>query len=377
MAVFKKELCKSCNYNRNESAPKKEKGKCPKCGGETYYSENWYMSFKHNGKKTVKSIGPQKRLAQDAYGKAKADIRENRHFNKAPSIPWRKAVDQFKEWIEVNLSDHTKRSYKHTLNLLNPYFENYTLDNITPIMVEQYKRVRAAKVMPGSVNNEIAIIKRLFSLSEEWGFIEINLLRKVKLLKLNNARTRFLTENEIDNLLKYCRRKTLRMAVQIALNTGLRKEGVLTLKWQEVDFQRNMISKITKGGKVVHIPLNLTLREALIAYKKKCKVLSPYVLPGYKLNKPLTSTKESFSAALKKAGITDFHFHDLRHTFASHFLMRTKDIKSLQEILGHSDLKMTMRYSHLLKEHLTAAMDMFDNNSDPKNNQAQILEIKK
>lgn len=375
MAVFKKENCKACSWNKNESAPKKEAGECPKCGGKTYYSENWYMSFKHNGKKTVKSIGPQKRLAQDAYGKAKSDIRENRHFDKAPSTPWRKAVSQFEDWIEINVRPHTKRMYKNSLKHLNPVFEDYTLDKIAPVMVEQYKNKRAAKVKAASVNRELATIKRIFSLAEEWGLVELNFIRKVSLLEENNSRVRYLTNEEIKNLLTHCKEGKVHLAVQIALNTGLRKEGVMTLRWAEIDFERNMITKKVKGGKEVHIPLSASLRDALVNYRKSLKGLSPFVLPGRKLGQPLKDIKISFHAALDKAGITDFRFHDLRHTFASHFIMKTKDIKALQEILGHSDIKMTMRYSHLMKEHLTAAMEIFD--SDPVNHQARGFEAVK
>ena len=375
--VFKKEICK-CGWNKTESAPKKENGTCPKCGAVTYYSDNWYISYKHNGKKTVKAVSTQKRLAQDAYGKAKTDIRENRYFNKAPSVSWRRASEQFKEWIKVNVRPHTKRMYEGGLKNLNPYFEDHTLDKITPMMVEQYKNTRAVKVKAATVNRDLATIKRLFSLSEEWGLVEINFIRKVKLLEEKNSRMRFLTEGETKELLKQCTEKKLRMAVLIALNTGLRKEGVLSLKWQEIDFQREMITKTVKGGKDVHIPLSFTLKEALLSYRKSLKVLSPFVLPGRVPGEPLKDVKWSFHAALDRAKITDFRFHDLRHTFASHFLMRTKDIKALQEILGHGDMKMTMRYAHLLKEHLTAAMGIFDNGgSDPVNHQVKVGETEK
>jgi len=70
------------------------------------------------------------------------------------------------------------------------------------------------------------------------------------------------------------------------------------------------------------------------------------------------TVKNGFSSALRKAGITDFRFHDLRHTFASHFVMRGGDLKTLQEILGHSDIKTTMRYAHLSKAHKAKAINL-------------------
>jgi integrase len=364
MGIYKKEICKACGWNGVASKPKKNGGACKKCGASTNYSDNWYYSLKHKGRKIVKSVAPQKREAEIALAKVKVEIRENKHFDKAPSTLWKDAIERYQTYMQLNLSANTVRSYGVFIRQLTLHFKNYSLDQITPCMVEQYKNTRLTEVGKASVIGELGVLGALYSYCKRLKLVEINPVREVNPVKPNKGRTRFLNEEEIDSLLKESKKYLigkLYIAIQIVLHTGLRKDGVLTLKWQEIDFQRNMIKKVVKGGKEVSIPLSVPLRDVLLTYKRSQKilVLSPYVLPGRLPGKPLTCVVRGFRKALKGIGITGFHFHDLRHTFASHFIMQTKDLKALQEILGHTDIKTTMRYAHLMEEHLSDAMKVF------------------
>lgn len=363
MSVFKLARCSSCGYNRRESKPGKSLPTCPRCDKEMNYSSNWYISYTFESKKHVQSIAPQKKISQDALNKIKTQIVEKKFFHKPPSVYWNEATEQFRRWYITNTKHGTRRMYDYGLSVLNPYFENYTLDKITPAMVEQFKEEKSKHVKPATVNRYLATIKRLFSLAEEWNLVESNKIRKVKLLKEENARTRFLTDEEISRLLSECRTPYMKLAVLIALNTGLRKDGVLTLEWTEIDFKSKVIHKTVKGGIMVHIPLTQVLEKALLDYKSEQKILCPYVISSpFHHERPITDIKKGFRAACKRAMITDFTFHDLRHTFASKFLTRvkgSKSLKALQEILGHKSLKMTMRYAHLLDQHMKEAMNEF------------------
>jgi len=362
MAVFKRLQCADCKkFRQNVPSIRKEPGACPKCAGALKYSDNWYISYTVLGKKYVEAVTPKKRDAEVRLGKIKTNLKEGRFFDKAPSTPWHKAAKDFEAWYKVNVKPHTQRMYELGLKNLKPYFERLTLDKISPHMVEQFKAKRSTEVSNSSVNRDLATLKRLMSLCETWGFVEVNRVRKVGLLKENKSRIRFLEAEEITALLEAARsNQKLYVAITIALNTGLRKEGVMTLKWAEVDFKENMIHKAVKGDTVVHVPLTASLRDVLIEHKKASKVLSPYILPSRRVpGAPIRDVRAAFAKALTMAKIKDFRFHDLRHTFATHFLRQTKDLKALQEILGHANIKMTMRYSHVLKEHLTEAMKHF------------------
>ena len=91
-----------------------------------------------------------------------------------------------------------------------------------------------------------------------------------------------------------------------------------------------------------------------------------------KTGKPYQDVKRSFKSACRRAGIKDFHFHDLRHTFASHLVMAGVDITTVKELLGHKTINMTMRYAHLAPSHKVKAVDMLDSTINGKSS-AQLL----
>lgn len=362
MAVFKVEKCGACQYKRNVPKPK-EPGACPRCGAPMKYSENWYLSYQVHGRKYLKAVGPQKRLAEDALGKIRAEIREGRHFNRITETPWPTAVEQFQSWLQVNVKPSTKISYESCLRNLEPHFSRHTLNKITPHMIEQYKAARSSQVSNSTVNRDLATIKRIFSLSLKWGLVEVDKIRTVSLLTENKARERFLSLEEIERLKKaivMSKSPYLQLAVIISLETGLRRSGVLSLKWSEIDFKTGTITKVTKGDKEVRIPITGRLRTVLQEYKAGRKILSQYVLSDDAGGHP-KNLRTSFRTALTEAKIKNLRWHDLRRTFGSHFIMATKDLVALQTLLGHSDFSVTKKhYAHLIDEHLVNAMKTFE-----------------
>lgn len=185
----------------------------------------------------------------------------------------------------------------------------------------------------------------------EWGMLEISPFKRGKRLmfKENNHILRFLSEAEIEALLPVCPAH-LRPIVETALLTGMRKEELLSLKWEQINHGLIHLSK-TKSGNPRHLPISGRLVEIFQQLRQQNHLKSPYVFcdaQGRRFN----TVKRSFATACRKAGITDFRFHDLRHTFASHLIMRGAGLKPVQELLGHSDIMMTMRYAHLSSGHL-------------------------
>ena len=116
---------------------------------------------------------------------------------------------------------------------------------------------------------------------------------------------------------------------------------------------------VTKNGERREIPINDTLRQSLQAITRRLDSL--YVFYDPATGNRYQDIKRSFKTALKKAGIRDFHFHDLRHTFASHLVMAGIDVTTVKELLGHKTLTMTLRYSHLAPAHKVKAVDILDN----------------
>ncbi len=139
----------------------------------------------------------------------------------------------------------------------------------------------------------------------------------------------------------------------------MRRGEILGLKWERVDLRHGFILlDITKSGKRREIPLNDTLIELFTDMPHGIE--SVYVFTNED-GDPYKSVKRSFKTALRRAGIHDFRFHDLRHTFASHLVMAGADITSVKEVLGHKSLEMTMRYAHLAPEHKKRTVSILDN----------------
>lgn len=173
------------------------------------------------------------------------------------------------------------------------------------------------------------------------------------MFKENNQRLRYLTEEEISALLNACQ-PHLKPIVELALHTGMRRGELLSLKWEEI---RNGFIYLTetKSGKARQIPINARLEEVIMEVRREKQLKSQYVFCDSQ-GRRFFEVKWSFASACKKAGLEDFRFHDLRHTFASHLVMNGVGLKAVQELLGHADIKMTMRYAHLSQAHLKEAV---------------------
>ncbi|MBA3071035.1 MAG: site-specific integrase, partial [Nitrospirae bacterium] len=156
-----------------------------------------------------------------------------------------------------------------------------------------------------------------------------------------------------------------------ALNTGMRKGEILGLTWDNLDLKHGFILlNVTKNGERREIPINDTLRGVLQGITRRLDI--PYVFYDSITGKHYKDVKRSFKTALRRAGIKDFHFHDLRHTFASHLVMAGVDITTVSRLLGHKSLTMTLRYSHLAPSHMAKALDILDSTLNDKPT-AQLL----
>lgn len=237
---------------------------------------------------------------------------------------------------------------------------------------------------PASVNRLLSTMKNMFTKAEQWGLVPeqtLKAVRRVKLSKESPGRLRFLTGEETRRLIKACG-KSIRGMVVFALNTGCRRGEILGLKWENVDLKHGFIHvEKTKNGESRDIPINAELRETLRGIVRRLD--SPYVFvkpevtkrvldikkkPGPKTRqeeikkKPAVDTRyrdirTAFTTACRRAGIKDFRFHDLRHTFASHLVMAGVDLTTVSRLMGHKSLAMTLRYSHLAPDHLQRAVD--------------------
>ncbi len=354
--------------------------------GKTYQIDY----FDPGGKRIRKSF-TLKKDAEAELGKRVSLKAENRYLDvkKECVTTFGELIKKYKENFE------SQRSFKSWKTLCLKNFEEYfgadtVIDNIRYVHLESYRNHLRLKLTrkktirtDASVNREISCLHHLLSKGAEWELLEQNPFKRGKslLTKENNKRLRFLSQEELQKLLGVAP-KHLREVIICAVNTGMRRGELLSLKWEQV---RNgfIYLQNTKTDEPRQIPINDTLAELFEEIKKrhpgaryvftyqngkKEEVKEVGNLKLLKFNdEPMFETKHSFETAVKKAGIEHCRFHDLRHTFASHLLMNGASLKDVQELLGHKTLDMTLRYAHLSGEHKKNAVNLLNGLVTSKN----------
>ncbi|MHB8155594.1 MAG: tyrosine-type recombinase/integrase [Candidatus Omnitrophota bacterium] len=298
-----------------------------------------------------------KKTAERILTKIETQIIENRYLDikKEPRI-------KFEDFVQEYLKIHSerKKSYHTDLqitNRLTRYFGDKYLSEIRQIDIERFKTERTKQVKPGTVNRELSVLKSMFSRAVEWSRAIENSAKGVKKFKENNRRQRCLAYEEEDKLLANCNER-IKPIVLVALHTGMRKGEILKLKWQDVDIQNRVIHLLdTKNGEARDVPMNNTAIDTLRKIIKH--PTSEYIFCN-KGGKLYGDIKKSFLSAIEKAGIINFRFHDLRHTFISRLMMAGVDLASLTEIAGHKSVKMTIRYSHPSPDHKLQVVGILD-----------------
>ena len=188
----------------------------------------------------------------------------------------------------------------------------------------------------------------------------------------NNERIRYLTIEEESCLFAVLPEK-YHALVLLALHTGLRKTEQFSLQWRDIDFQQGQIRvRESKSGKGRVVAMNKTVTELLKQLSKVRLINNQYVFPGEISGARRSDLPKYWEDYLKQAGIDNFHWHDLRHTFASRLVMAGVDLYSVKELLGHHDFKMTQRYAHLSPGHLKAAVGVLDVEVTPEVTPAKV-----
>jgi Site-specific recombinase XerD len=326
--------------------------------------DNWFIDYRVNGRRKREKIGTSRKLAENVLSKRRTEIAENRYLDVRKK--YRVSFDDFaKTFLELhshlNKKPRVARRDFFLINRLGSHFSGKLLSEITPQMVERYKADRIKDVKPATVNRELACLKCMLNKAIEWGKASDNPVRKVKLFKENNKRIRYLEKEEIRKLIANCP-GNLQPIVIAAVFTGMRKSEILTLQWKNINFDLGIIYLLdTKNGERREVLMNDTVKRALVAVPKHPD--SSYVF-CHKSGKPYYNVRKSFDATLKKCDIIDFRFHDLRHTFASQLVMMGIDLKTIQELMGHKSIEMTLRYSHLSPDHKKKAVEILGKNVD-------------
>lgn len=244
--------------------------------------------------------------------------------------------------------------------ILEYFGGNRDVKSIKPSDIDKYINWLLKKGLKNaSVNRHLAGFKRAYNIMINDELISYNPFKKVEMLTVDNRRNRHLSIEEWERLKKELSPETLKI-VNVALLTGFRKGNVLHLRWEQIDMDLRTIELLkseNKGKKHIKLPISDALYALLMELQPKP---SGYVFINPKTNKPYTSIKKAFGSALDRAEITDFHFHDLRRTVGTWLLTSGVDIRTVQNILAHSDIRTTERYLALTNEQNIKAMGVLN-----------------
>jgi len=337
----------------------------------------WWMSFIYKGQRFRQSTETSSRkLAAAIFAKVNHDITEGRWFDTAEE-----KNRTFREMLDRYLKEHSiprKAPTSHMRDLsisghLLPFFGDLVLADITPKKIADYKgrrRVEGAK--PATINKELGLIRHAFNLAiKEWEWCRDNPMRKVSMEPVHNQIDRWLTTDEEVKLLA-ASPDWLREILTFALNTGMRKGEILSLQWRDLDLVRSVLVVMkSKNRERRTLPLNGRIFELLMAKQKEGTAGDGFVFStsrGTRIN--ARNLSRAFYVARKKAGLDNFRFHDLRHTFATRLVQAGVDLYKVQRLLGHKSPAMTQRYAHHSPESLRDGVGVLD-----KRNNARCVTI--
>ena len=303
------------------------------------------------------------------------------------------------EFINDIYAPWREAAYKRgdaTVNTIRSCFEKTffqeAITDITIQKIDAWRLMRQKEVKNTTINKNIIALGAALDWGVEHGYFSANPLEKIKSLDERDSKTivRYLTDDERSRLMlaldereNKMRKKLskncdnveeggnvfadhLKPMVIVALNTGIRRGNLFTLKWRDIDFNSRTLAlegDVTKNGRIHRVPLNRATREALASWCKQSERTGEddLVFPSEKdPSKSFTDLKKAWATLLKNAGIEKFRWHDMRHDFASKLVMRGVALNTVRELLGHADLKMTLRYAHLAPGVTMEAVEILD-----------------
>lgn len=331
-------------------------------------SQSYWMTFRIGRRKISESTGTRnKKLAERIYAKRLTEVTEGRWFNKVTTkdVAMGEVFDRYLREISPTLAPTTDQRNIQMVKNMRAFFRDFLIKEVTPSVVSKYKAVGLEKnYSRETILRELGLLRRIFNIAmDEWELCNENPVPKVlrTLGKIDSKRVRYLAPEELQRLI-VALPSWLRPIVTLARHTGLRRGNIIGLTWSQVDFEREaIIIPQTKNGDPIGLPLTKTALKAIRGVQRVRHLHSPYVFCRID-GKPYSpdAVSASFRRACRRAEVANFRFHDLRHDFASSLVQSGVDIHRVKELLGHRDLRMTIRYCHLSPENLREAVNVLD-----------------
>lgn len=317
----------------------------------------WWMDFMFHGVRVRRSAETtDKKLAAAILAKVTTQVVEGKFFDKTEEQD-----HTFREMMERYLAERSimkapKSSVRDgsALKHLLPVFGERLLAAVTPKSLVAYRTQRRTEgAAIATLNKELQLVRHAFNLAmREWEWCQSNPMHKVTLEPPHNKRDRWLTEVEEVKLFG-ASPLWLRELMSFALNTGMRQAEILALQWHDVDFCRGaLVVMKSKNHERRTIPLNNVVYDLLSRKRAEGGQTGVVFVTGRGNVLKARYLIRTFTEVRDRAGLTDFRFHDLRHTFASRLVQKGIDLYKVQLLLGHKTGTMTQRYAHHCPESL-------------------------
>ena len=302
----------------------------------------------------AKNLSEAKVALSDIY-----DEQFRRKYNIAPKK--RRAL--LKDFVAENVTDQRLRG--HMLE----FFGKKSLDEITELEVLAYRKKREeAGAKNNTINNELSALRKTLNLAKRGRYEIDDLIKWGNYIKPWESRDRVLSAEEEGKLIREVA-DHLRPIITCALNTGMRKGEILSLKWKNiVDGKIVLEAKNTKTKKQRRIPINSSLQQEIEILKSRNGSDFVFTYGG----KEMKDILNGFSKACKRAGIDDLHFHDLRRTFGTRLYRNGFGIYTISQLLGHASVKMTQEYINWQPEDGAEAVESLVKNTPEKRNRLGI-----
>ena len=259
-------------------------------------------------------------------------------------------IQKYLDYAKATKADNTVAVDERVLRQFRKFLGDLPLCRIQPGELETYKIHRLASIKPSSVNVELKHLKSAFESAVRWGYLKENPFRPIKLLKVKGSNhPKYFSQEEVGRLLDAIPEGRFKDLVLFYLYTGARRNEALNMTWDDVDMKGGRITfRQTKSGKNRLVPFNGVLTDVFRRMEKTGEKPFPF-LPDF--------VTKTFKKVVKESGVKDLSVHSLRHTFASHMVMAGVDIKTVSELLGHSSVRVTEMYAHLMPSHLKASVE--------------------
>ncbi len=313
----------------------------------------WYIRFAdQNGKiQRESSNSPIKSIAKQLLSVRKAEVAQGKFkkIAKREEILFGDYSDNFLRWAMINTKKRSFERYRTSVRQLLLHLQNKKMDEIKRRDIESYKEKRKEHVSAASINRDLACLKKLFNNAIADEVVDINPVTKIDFMREPVRSPNFLSEEGAAKLIKACDNTALKTFVIIGLNTGMRLNEILSLKWEQINLVDKVVNlRDTKNGREDSIPLT----EDVIQHLQTITQTSEYVVTKEDGGRYVNFMKQ-WKRLVQNANVGKITPHVLRHTWATALVRAGVDLMTIMELGRWSDLKLVKRYAHIDAKHRT------------------------